>query len=207
VNLPRPSKIVCVGRNYLEHARELGNEMPERPLIFLKPPSSVIAHGESIVLPPESERVEHEGEIGVVIGKRARHVRAADAWEHVAGICPVNDVTARDLQKADGQWTRGKGFDTFCPIGEMTPLEAVRNRDALEVVCRVNGQERQRGRVADMAFSIPALIEYISRVMTLEPGDVIATGTPAGVSPLRPGDVVEVEVPGAGTLSNPVQAA
>ncbi|HEX2076212.1 MAG TPA: fumarylacetoacetate hydrolase family protein [Longimicrobium sp.] len=206
MNLPRPSKIVCVGRNYLEHARELGNEMPERPLIFLKPPSSVIAHGDAIVLPPESERVEHEGEIAVVIGTRARRVRAAEAWEHVAGIAPLNDVTARDLQKTDGQWTRAKGFDTFCPLGTMTPLQAVRDRDALEVVCRVNGQERQRGRITDMAFSIPVLIEYISAVMTLEPGDVIATGTPAGVSPLHPGDVVEVEIPGIGILSNPVQA-
>jgi 2-keto-4-pentenoate hydratase/2-oxohepta-3-ene-1,7-dioic acid hydratase in catechol pathway len=206
VHLPRPSKIVCVGRNYLEHARELGNEMPERPLIFLKPPSSVIGHGEAIVLPPESERVEHEGEIGVVIGTRARHVSAADAWRHVEGIVPLNDVTARDLQKTDGQWTRAKGFDTFCPIGTMWPLEGVADRDALEVVCRVNGEERQRGRVGDMAFGIPALIEYISGVMTLEPGDVIATGTPAGVSPLRPGDVVEVEIPGVGILRNPVQA-
>ncbi|HEU0302737.1 MAG TPA: fumarylacetoacetate hydrolase family protein [Longimicrobium sp.] len=206
MNLPRPSKIVCVGRNYLEHARELGNEMPEQPLIFFKPPSSLIAHGEAIVLPPESERVEHEGEIAVVIGRRARKVGAAEAWDHVAGIAPLNDVTARDLQKTDGQWTRAKGFDTFCPLGAVIPLEAIADRDALEVVCRVNGEERQRGRVGDMAFGIPALIEYISGVMTLEPGDVIATGTPAGVSLLHPGDVVEVEIPGAGILSNPVQA-
>jgi 2-keto-4-pentenoate hydratase/2-oxohepta-3-ene-1,7-dioic acid hydratase in catechol pathway len=206
VPLPRPSKIVCVGRNYLEHARELGNEVPERPLLFLKPPSSIVADGEAIVLPPDSARVEHEGEIGVVIGRAARHVAAADAWEFVAGICPLNDVTARDLQKADVQFTRGKGFDTFCPIGAMVPLDAI-DRDALEVVCRVNGEVRQHGFARDMAFDIPTLIQYISRVMTLEPGDVIATGTPAGVSPLRPGDVVEVEVPGAGILSNPVQAA
>jgi 2-keto-4-pentenoate hydratase/2-oxohepta-3-ene-1,7-dioic acid hydratase in catechol pathway len=203
----RPSKIVCVGRNYLEHARELGNEVPERPLLFFKPPSSIIANGEAVVLPPESERVEHEGEIAVVIGRRARRVRAADAWDYVEGIAPLNDVTARDLQKTDGQWTRAKGFDTFCPLGTMVPLAEIADRDALEVICRVNGEVRQHGRVGDMAFNIPTLIEYISGVMTLEPGDVIATGTPAGVAPLQPGDVVEVEIPGVGTLTNPVQAA
>jgi 2-keto-4-pentenoate hydratase/2-oxohepta-3-ene-1,7-dioic acid hydratase in catechol pathway len=203
----RPSKIVCVGRNYLEHARELGNEVPERPLLFFKPPSSIVTGGEAIVLPPESERVEHEGEIAVIIGRTARKVRAADAWDYVAGIAPLNDVTARDLQKTDGQWTRAKGFDTFCPLGEMVPLNHVADRDALEVICRVNGEVRQQGRVSQMAFDIPTLIEYISGVMTLEPGDVIATGTPAGVAPLHPGDVVEVEIPGVGTLSNPVQAA
>ena len=203
----RPSKIVCVGRNYLEHARELGNEVPERPLIFFKPPSSIIASGEAIVLPPESERVEHEGEIAVVIGRRARRVKAADAWDYVSGIAPLNDVTARDLQKTDGQWTRAKGFDTFCPLGAMVSLNHVADRDALEVICRVNGEVRQHGRVSEMAFDIPTLIEYISGVMTLEPGDVIATGTPAGVSPLQPGDVVEVEIPGVGTLSNPVQSS
>jgi 2-keto-4-pentenoate hydratase/2-oxohepta-3-ene-1,7-dioic acid hydratase in catechol pathway len=203
----RPSKIVCVGRNYLEHARELGNQVPERPLIFFKPPSSIVASGEAIVLPPESGQVEHEGEIAVVLGRAARRVKAADAWDYVAGIAPLNDVTARDLQKPDGQWTRAKGFDTFCPLGAMVPLSHVADRGALEVICRVNGEVRQHGRVSEMAFDIPTLIEYISGVMTLEPGDVIATGTPAGVSPLRPGDVVEVEIPGVGILSNPVQAA
>jgi 2-keto-4-pentenoate hydratase/2-oxohepta-3-ene-1,7-dioic acid hydratase in catechol pathway len=206
VNLPRPSKIVCVGRNYLEHARELGNELPERPLLFLKPPSSLLAQGEAIVLPPESRQVEHEGEIAVVIGRRARHVSEAEAWDHVAGIAPLNDVTARDLQKPDGQWTRAKGFDTFCPLGTVAPLDGL-DRDGLEVVCRVNGEVRQHGRVGEMAFSIPRLVAYISGVMTLEPGDVIATGTPAGVGPLRPGDVVEVEIPGVGTISNPVRDA
>jgi 2-keto-4-pentenoate hydratase/2-oxohepta-3-ene-1,7-dioic acid hydratase in catechol pathway len=204
VTLPRPSKIVCVGRNYVEHARELGNEMPREPLLFLKPPSSLIADGEAIVLPTQSQRVEHEGEISVVMGRTARRVSAAEAWDYVAGIAPLNDVTARDLQKADVQFTRGKGFDTFCPLGALVPLDGI-DRDGLEVICRVNGQVRQHGRVADMAFSIPVLIEYISGVMTLEPGDVIATGTPAGVSPLQPGDVVEVEIPGAGILRNPVQ--
>jgi 2-keto-4-pentenoate hydratase/2-oxohepta-3-ene-1,7-dioic acid hydratase in catechol pathway len=203
----RPSKIVCVGRNYLEHARELGNQVPERPLIFFKPPSSIVGQGEAIVLPAESERVEHEGEIAVVMGRTARKVAAADAWDYVAGIAPLNDVTARDLQKTDGQWTRAKGFDTFCPMGAMASLNHIADRDALEVICRVNGEVRQHGRVSEMAFDIPTLIEYISGVMTLEPGDVIATGTPAGVSPLQPGDVVEVEIPGVGTVSNPVQSA
>jgi 2-keto-4-pentenoate hydratase/2-oxohepta-3-ene-1,7-dioic acid hydratase in catechol pathway len=201
-----PSKIVCVGRNYLEHARELGNLVPERPLLFFKPPSSLIGDGEPIELPPESSQVEHEGEIAVVIGRRARRVPAAEAWGYVAGIAPLNDVTARDLQKTDGQWARAKGFDTFCPLGALVPIDRV-DVDALEVVCRVNGQERQRGRVGEMAFPIPALIEYISAIMTLEPGDVIATGTPAGVSRLHPGDVVEVEIPGVGTVRNPVRAA
>jgi 2-keto-4-pentenoate hydratase/2-oxohepta-3-ene-1,7-dioic acid hydratase in catechol pathway len=203
----RPSKIVCVGRNYLEHARELGNQVPEQPLIFFKPPSSIVAGGEAIVLPPESGRVEHEGEIAVVIGRTARRVKALDAWDYVAGIAPLNDVTARDLQKTDGQWTRAKGFDTFCPLGAMVSLNHVADRDALEVICRVNGEVRQHGRVSEMAFDIPTLIEYISGVMTLEPGDVIATGTPAGVGPLQPGDVVEVEIPGVGTLSNLVQSS
>jgi 2-keto-4-pentenoate hydratase/2-oxohepta-3-ene-1,7-dioic acid hydratase in catechol pathway len=203
MNLPRPSKIVCIGRNYVEHARELGNEMPERPLLFLKPPSSLIASGDAIRLPAASKQVEHEAEIAVVIGKRAVDVPADRALEYVAGYAPLNDVTARDLQRADGQWTRGKGFDTFCPVGEMAAAEGVDPR-ALEVICRVNGEVRQHGRSADMAFPIPVLIEYITAVMTLEPGDLIATGTPAGVGRLVEGDVVEVEVVGIGTLRNPV---
>jgi 2-keto-4-pentenoate hydratase/2-oxohepta-3-ene-1,7-dioic acid hydratase in catechol pathway len=203
MDLPRPTKIVCVGRNYVEHAKELGNPMPERPLIFLKPPSALIGTGEAIVLPPLSSRVEHEGEIAVVIGERGRNVPAANAFDHVAGYAPLNDVTARDLQRADDQWTRGKGFDTFCPYGSMKPAGEV-DVEALEVICRVNGEVRQHGRARDMAFSIPFLIEYITQVMTLEPGDLIATGTPSGVGPLRRGDIVEVEVPGVGTLINPV---
>ena len=205
MNLPRPTKIVCVGRNYVEHARELGNEVPERPLIFLKPPSSLVADGDAVRIPAQSQRVEHEGEIAVVIGRRATDVREDEAWSYVAGIAPLNDVTARDLQKSDGQWTRAKVFDTFCPMGRVVPLESV-DRDALEVVCRVNGQERQRGHVGQMAFSIPVILAYVTSVMTLEPGDVVATGTPAGVGPLQPGDVVEVEIPGVGTLRNPVEA-
>jgi 2-keto-4-pentenoate hydratase/2-oxohepta-3-ene-1,7-dioic acid hydratase in catechol pathway len=204
MSLPRPSKIVCVGRNYLEHARELGNDVPDQPLIFLKPPSAIIGEGEAIVLPPQSSKVEHEGEIGVVIGKHASRISAADAWDVVAGIVPVNDVTARDLQRTDGQWTRAKGFDTFCPLGSTKPIAEV-DTDRLEVICRVNGEVRQHGMVSQMAFSIPVIIEYITSVMTLEPGDVIATGTPAGVGPLASGDRVEVEIPGVGNLSNVVK--
>ena len=203
----RPSKIVCVGRNYLEHARELGNDVPAEPLIFLKPPSSLIDGGESIVLPPQSEQVEFEGEIGVVIGHRLKHASEESAIAGIAAIVAVNDVTARDLQRRDSQWTRAKGFDTFCAVGKplvgRASLEQLR---ALEVVTRVNGKERQRGRAADMAFSIPFLISYISDIMTLEPGDLIATGTPAGVGKLAPGDIVEVEVPGASMVTNPVAA-
>jgi len=206
VKLPRPSKIVCVGRNYLEHARELGNDVPERPLIFLKPSSALVHDGDAIVLPAASGQVEHEGEIALVIGTRARNVSAATAWEYVAGVAPLNDVTARDLQKTDGQWTRAKGFDTFCPIGAAVPV-AAEDREGLEVICRVNGEVRQHGRASEMAFPIPVLVEYISAVMTLEPGDVIATGTPAGISKLSPGDVVEVEIPGVGKISNPVRDA
>ncbi len=203
---PRPSKIVCVGRNYLEHARELGNEVPERPLLFFKPPSALVEEGDAIVLPPESERVEHEGEIAVVMGARARHVDRERAMRYVGGFAALNDVTARDLQKMDGQWARAKGFDTFCPMGTVVPAESV-DWETLEVICRVNGEVRQHGHARDMAFDIPTLVAYVSGIMTLEPGDVIATGTPAGVSRLHPGDVVEVEVPGVGTVRNPVEAA
>lgn len=206
MSLPRPSKIVCVGRNYVEHARELGNEVPESPLIFLKPPSSLQEDGQPIRLPPQSQQVEHEGEIAVVIGQRAWQVPAERAMEVIAGYAPLNDVTARDLQRTDGQWTRAKGFDTFCPIGTMVPADGL-DPLKLEVICRVNGEQRQHGRVADMAFSIPVLIEYITSVMTLEPGDVVATGTPAGVGRLQPGDEVEVEIPGIGVLRNPVVAS
>ena len=203
----RPSKIVCVGRNYLEHARELGNEVPAEPLIFLKPPSSLIDGGESIVLPPQSALVEFEGEIGVVIGRRLRHVSEADAIEGIAAIVAINDVTARDLQRKDGQWTRAKGFDTFCPVGKpLVGRMAADQLAKLEVVTRVNGEKRQHGKAADMAFSIPFLVSYISGVMTLEPGDLIATGTPAGVGKLEEDDIVEVEVLGVSMVTNPVAA-
>ena len=203
----RPSKIVCVGRNYLEHARELGNDVPAEPLIFLKPPSSLIDGGESIVLPPQSEQVEFEGEIGVVVGRRLRHATEEEAVAGIAAIVAVNDVTARDLQRKDNQWTRAKGFDTFCAVGKpLVGAMSVAQLGQLEVVTRVNGKERQRGRSADMAFSIPFLLSYISHIMTLEPGDLIATGTPAGVGKLVEGDIVEVAVVGASMVTNPVAA-
>lgn len=202
MSLPRPSKIVCVGRNYAAHARELGNEIPERPLLFFKPPSAIIADGAPIVLPRASQRVEHEAEIALVIGRRARRVKAADALGLVAGITVANDVTARDLQKTDGQWARAKGFDTFCPLG--TTVTAGYDLATLEIIGRVNGTVRQHGRIADLIFPLPVLLEYITGIMTLEPGDVILTGTPEGVGPLAPGDVVEVEIPGVATLRNPV---
>jgi 2-keto-4-pentenoate hydratase/2-oxohepta-3-ene-1,7-dioic acid hydratase in catechol pathway len=200
----KPTKIVCVGRNYAAHARELGNDVPERPLLFLKPPSSLIGDGEVIELPPDSLRVEHEAEIGVVIGRRCRHVAEADALRHVAGYLPLNDVTARDLQKLDVQFTRGKSFDTFCPVGVVVPRHDWHD---LEIICRVNGTVRQHGHASDMVFGVPSLIAAISRIMTLEPGDIIATGTPEGVGPLLPEDIVEVEVPGVGSIRNPVRAA
>ena len=199
----RPGKIVCVGRNYIEHAKELGNEVPKEPLIFLKPPSSVVWEGEAVVLPRASSRVEHEGEIGVVVGKTLTRVSEADASRGIRSIIAVNDVTARDLQKTDGQWTRAKGFDTFCPLGEES--SKLPDLDSLTVVTRVNGVERQRGKSSEMVFSIPSLLAYISRIMTLEPGDLVATGTPSGVGPLVPGDIVEIEIPGVSRVSNPVQ--
>lgn len=201
----RPGKIVCVGRNYVEHAAELGNVVPERPLLFMKPPSAVIDGGDPIVIPAVSQRVEHEGEIGVVIGKTLKAVGEDDAVAGIEGIVCVNDVTARDLQKIDGQWTRAKGFDTFCPVGpRIVPPADLPDLDTLEVFCRVNGAVRQHGCAADMVFKIPAIVSYISHIMTLEQGDLVATGTPAGVGPLVPGDVVEVEIPGVGVLRNPV---
>ncbi len=200
----QPSKIVCVGRNYIEHARELGNEVPKVPLIFLKPPSSIIAPGEPIMLPPQSKQVEHEAELVAVVGRRAKNLSVEEAKEYVFGYVIGNDVTARDLQKTDGQWTRAKGFDTFCPFGpwidtEFDPSDAV-------VTCRVNGQMRQMASTRDMVFNVSTLLAYISSVMTLEPGDLIFTGTPAGVGELKNGDVVEVEIEGLGKLSNPVKA-
>ncbi len=198
----RPGKIVCVGRNYSEHAKELGNAVPREPLLFLKPPSSVIRNGDSIVLPPQSDQVEFEGEIAVVIGSRLSHAGVAEAGKAVRGVCALNDVTARDLQKSDGQWTRAKGFDTFCAIGPESA--APQDLQTLVVLTRVNGVERQRGLAGDMVFPIADLLSYISGIMTLEPGDVVATGTPAGVGKLSAGDVVEIEVPGFSKVSNPV---
>lgn len=201
-----PSKIVCVGRNYREHAAELGNPMPEEPLLFMKAPSALAATGDFIELPPASQRVEHEGELAVVIGRRARRLNDSDdPLACVLGYACLNDVTARDLQRRDVQFTRAKSFDTFCPVGPhvatgIDPLD-------LKVETRVNGETRQSGRTSQMAFPVPHLVRYISHCMTLEPGDLIATGTPAGVGPLNDGDVVEVEVEGVGVLSNPVRHA
>lgn len=204
-DIRRPGKIVCVGRNYADHAAELGNVLPEIPLIFLKPPSSVIGDGEPIVLPPESAQVDHEAELGVVIGSELSRVSAEEAIEGVAGYTCVNDVTARDLQRTDNQWTRAKGFDTFCPIGpKVVSFSDADEWRELEVICRVNGKERQHGYTRFMHFGVPELVAYISTIMTLEPGDLIATGTPARVGSLNPGDLVEVEISRIGILSNPV---
>jgi 2-keto-4-pentenoate hydratase/2-oxohepta-3-ene-1,7-dioic acid hydratase in catechol pathway len=200
-----PTKIVCAGRNYREHAAELGNEVPTAPLIFLKPPSSVIASGATILLPQAAGRVDFEGEIGVVIGTRLSNASPEAAAAAVRGVVAVNDVSARDWQKEDGQWWRAKGADTFCPIGpeRSGPVDLT----TLEVVTRVNGVECQRGHAREMVFPIAQLVAYISSVMTLEPGDVVITGTPAGVKPLQPGDEVEVEVVGWSRVVNPVAMA
>jgi 2-keto-4-pentenoate hydratase/2-oxohepta-3-ene-1,7-dioic acid hydratase in catechol pathway len=202
----QPSKIVCIGRNYREHAAELGNEVPTEPLIFLKPPSSLLDPGGKIVLPPMSSRVDYEGELGVVIGKACRNLKPdEDVRPYILGYTCVNDVTARDLQKKDVQFTRGKGFDTFCPVGpivtdELDPWAGV------AVQTRVNGKLKQDGNTRDFIFAIDTVIRFISQVMTLLPGDLIATGTPSGVGPLQAGDLVEVSVAGIGTLGNTVAA-
>jgi 2-keto-4-pentenoate hydratase/2-oxohepta-3-ene-1,7-dioic acid hydratase in catechol pathway len=200
-----PGKIVCVGRNYVEHAKELGNEVPKVPLIFLKPPSAVINPGDAIVLPLQSQQVEHEAELGVVMGRRGHGITAEKARDFILGYTIGNDVTARDLQRSDGQWTRAKGFDTFCPFGPWidTDFDPV---DAL-ITCKVSGQPRQLASTRDMIFGVGTLIAFISSVMTLEPGDLVLTGTPAGVGPLNAGDEVLVEIEELGALSNPVRAA
>ncbi len=199
-----PSKIICVGRNYVEHAKELGNEVPKVPLIFMKPPSSIINPNDTVILPPQSTQVEHEGELVAVIGKRGRHITTENAKKHILGYTIGNDVTARDLQKSDGQWTRAKGFDTFCPFGpwidtDFDPADSV-------VTCRVNGQMRQMASTRDMVFNVGVLIAYISSVMTLDSGDLIFTGTPAGVGELKHGDEVVVEIEGLGVLKNSIRA-
>lgn len=206
---PRPSKIVAIGRNYREHAKELGNAAPEEaPLIFLKAPSALVYPFDAereIVLPPESERVDFEGELALVIGRRIKNCPASEWRDALAGVCCANDVTARDLQKKDGQWARGKSFDTFCPIGP----EIVSGVDPsdLAIQTRVNGEVRQSARTSDMVFSPAYLVEYVSRMMTLMPGDLILTGTPAGIGPLAPGDSVEVEIEKIGILKNRVAPA
>ncbi|HTR78000.1 MAG TPA: fumarylacetoacetate hydrolase family protein [Gemmatimonadaceae bacterium] len=202
--LVRPSKIVCVGRNFREHAKELGNDVPAEPLLFLKPPSAIVRDGDPIVLPAQSVRVEFEGEIGVVIGSRLSHAGPTAALAAIGAVIAANDVTARDLQKKDSQWTRAKGFDSFCPLGEPggNPTGGF---EGLTVVTRVNGVERQRATAREMVFGIPDLLSYISRVMTLEPNDVVLTGTPAGVGTISDGDEVEVEIVGYSRVRNPVR--
>lgn len=200
----KPSKIVCVGRNYVEHAKELGNEVPKEPLIFLKPPSSLISNGEAIVYPAITENLHYEGELGIVIGKRAKHVKAADAFDYIEGYTCVNDVTARDLQRKDGQWTRGKGCDTFCPAGPRVVPRGELDLAKLRVRLLLNGVVKQDAPVTDLIFPVDVIIEYVTQFMTLEPGDLIATGTPPGVGPMQPGDVVQVEIEGIGVLQNPV---
>src|SRR5678815_743619 len=198
-----PSKIVCVGRNYAEHAKELGNEVPASPLLFLKAPSAVIMHGDEIVIPRQSTQVEHEGELGVVIGRDCKNIRDdEDPFQYVLGYTCVNDVTARDVQRADIQFTRGKSFDTFCPVGPH--IETELDVSDLRVTTSVNGVLKQDGRTSQMVFPVDFLIRYISRQMTLKAGDIIATGTPSGVSKLNAGDTCEVTIEGIGTLTNSV---
>jgi 2-keto-4-pentenoate hydratase/2-oxohepta-3-ene-1,7-dioic acid hydratase in catechol pathway len=198
-----PTKVMCVGKNYEDHAAEFDGEVPDEPLIFMKPATSVIGNNAKVVLPPQSGEVHHEAELALVISKPARNVKAEDASQYIFGYTAGNDVTARDLQRKDGQWTRAKGFDTFCPLGpaietELDPLER------LAVICKVNGEVRQAGFTSDMVFGVAEIFEYITAFTTLLPGDVIMTGTPSGVGKVEPGDVMEVEVDGIGTLTNPV---
>ncbi|OGR82620.1 MAG: hypothetical protein A2902_06635 [Elusimicrobia bacterium RIFCSPLOWO2_01_FULL_64_13] len=199
-----PSKIVAVGLNYRDHAGEMGMEVPTEPVLFLKPPSSVIGPEEPIRLPKLSRRVEFEGELAVVIKKKARNLAPAEAMDAVLGFTCFNDVTARDLQKKDGQWSRAKGFDTFAPIGPWIVADLGGGPLAIETF--LNGERRQRGSTADLIFNVPELVSRVSHVMTLEPGDVISTGTPSGVGPLSPGDLVDVKIEGIGTLRNPVES-
>jgi 2-keto-4-pentenoate hydratase/2-oxohepta-3-ene-1,7-dioic acid hydratase in catechol pathway len=202
-----PSKIICVGRNYRDHAKELGNEVPAEPLLFFKPPSSLLAHNGTVVMPPESERVDFEGELAIVIGKRATKLTVDADWRsYVRGYTIANDVTARDLQKKDGQWTRAKGFDTFCAVGPVVSGD-VDPEKGLTLETRVNGEVRQHGSTLDFIFSIPELLRYITAAITLEVGDLLLTGTPAGVGPVKAGEQVDVSIDGLGVLSNTFAAA
>lgn len=198
-----PSKIVCVGRNYIDHAKELGNEVPKMPLIFLKPPSSIIGVGDAIVLPGQSQQVEHEAELVVVMGKKCKNIPPEQAKAYIFGYTAGNDVTARDLQRQDEQWTRAKGFDTFCSFGPWIDTE-FDTSDAL-ITCKVSGQPRQMGSTRDMVYNVGTLVAYVSSIMTLEPGDLLFTGTPSGVGPLKDGDTVVVEIEGLGVLENTVK--
>jgi len=200
-----PSKIVCVGRNYAEHAKELGNEVPAEPTIFLKPNSSLLGSGGVIVYPRLSQRLDYEGELGVVIGHRARNVSSSNAHQYIRGYTCVNDVTARDLQRKDGQWTRGKGYDTFCPVGPcMVPRDEL-DPAGLRVRTFVNGDKKQDAPISEMMFSVDDIIAYVSAFMTLEPGDLIATGTPSGVGPMEAGSQVRIEIEGVGALENAIE--
>jgi 2-keto-4-pentenoate hydratase/2-oxohepta-3-ene-1,7-dioic acid hydratase in catechol pathway len=200
-----PSKIVCIGRNYRDHAAELGNDVPKEPLLFLKAPSALLAPGGTIRLPGISQRVDFEGELGVVMGRSCHKLTAdADVQPYIRGYTIVNDVTARDLQKTDGQWTRAKGFDTFCPVGPWVTSNF--DPATATVITRLNGEEKQHGSTSDLIFDIATIIRYISQAMTLYPGDLIATGTPAGVGPMKADDTVSVEITGLGVLENPVAA-
>jgi 2-keto-4-pentenoate hydratase/2-oxohepta-3-ene-1,7-dioic acid hydratase in catechol pathway len=203
--MQRPGKIVCVGRNYRDHAKEMGNDVPKEPLLFLKPSSCVIAAGAAIELPADAGRIDFEGEIGVVIGKTLRFADQKSVMSAVRGLVAANDVSARDWQKGDGQWARAKGCDTFLPIGNEVPVPA--DLDNVTVVTRHNGAEKQRAKASDMVFSIPFLLAYVSKYMTLEPGDLLLTGTPAGVAQIAPGDTVEIELVGLSSVKNPVAAA
>ena len=209
-----PSKILCVGRNYRDHAAELGNPLPKEPLLFLKPPSSLLAPGGAILLPSLSSRVDFEGELAIVIGRRCSRLGPGeDPRDYIRGYTVVNDISARDLQKSDGQWTRAKGFDTFCPTGPIVSDEidpcgfGADPGTPVSLTTRLNGEVRQHGSTADFIFAIPHLLRYISAAITLEPGDLIPTGTPAGVGPIQPGDRIEVEIDGLGTLHNKIAAA
>jgi 2-keto-4-pentenoate hydratase/2-oxohepta-3-ene-1,7-dioic acid hydratase in catechol pathway len=205
-SINRPTKIVCVGRNYVEHAKELGNEVPKAPLLFLKAPSALIRQDEAIVIPPQSSQVEHEGELAVIIGRTCKRLHNDDdPFGYVLGYTCLNDVTARDIQRKDVQFTRGKSFDTFCPVGPV--IETQLDVSDIRVTATVNGVIKQDGRTSQMVFPVDFLIRYISNQMTLVEGDIIATGTPSGVSKMEPGDVCEVEIEGIGVLRNPVEKA
>jgi 2-keto-4-pentenoate hydratase/2-oxohepta-3-ene-1,7-dioic acid hydratase in catechol pathway len=213
LSISRPGKIVCVGLNYLDHAQEGGMELPKAPLLFSKWPNTLIGDGEAIVLPPESKEVDYEAELGVVIGTTAKRVSDADALDHVEGYICLNDVSARDMQFGDGQWTRGKSLDTFCPVGpRLVPREEIADPQQLGIRCILNGETMQDSSTSQMIFSVAEIIAYVSQVITLEPGDLIATGTPAGVGVfkdpkvlLKDGDEVSIEIDGIGTLTNPVR--
>jgi len=205
-SIKQPTKIVCVGRNYAAHAKELGNEIPNDPLLFLKAPSALIRHDEAIVIPPQSSQVEHEGDLAVIIGRTCKKLRNVDdPFEYVLGYTCLNDVTARDIQRKDVQFTRGKSFDTFCPVGPV--IETRLDVSDIRVITRLNNVTKQDGRTSQMVFPVDFLIRYISNQMTLVEGDIIATGTPSGVSKMEPGDVCEIEIEGIGILRNPIEKA